>query len=456
VSVPKRPTQIYDVAILGGDLAGVVAGAVLARRGHRVLHVDDGSDRPDREEGGFLLPNRPDLLPPPRSLPSLHAILDELGIMPQVGRSILPHPRGLQLVLPDARLDLALLDEERSRELQRAFGPRGPGYWSELLGLELPITPWLEVAAHVPPRSLAEAWKLRGPARKLLAVVEGKESANPLMDAARDLHDLLAVAPGGLVGLARTLLPILPKPSLAPSPRLWRVFHSFIGSRRGELVEPSASPKAVEIERGGFGGIRFEGLSVPHRARVGILALPPERAAELLARGARRKAEALGRGFTPAARRITWNLVLPPEGLPPGLGTLALLRLGREPVLLSVERTRDAAGKEVEGLFTLTATANFPLGTSREAALAEMRASVRQVVPFFERHLRYEGSLEGPPSRLQVAGKRRLGIEGLPLAGPLRRTVWASRLTLPGLGLEGSLLAGLRAAKVAQGWLEKK
>jgi hypothetical protein len=456
VSVPKRPTQLYDVAILGGELAGVVAGAVLAKRGHRVLHVDDGSDRPDREEGGFLLPNRPDLLPPPRSLPSLHAILDELGMMPQVGRSILPHPRGLQLVLPDARLDLAPQDEERSRELERSFGPRGPGYWSELQGLELPITPWLEVAAHVPPQSLVEAWKLRGPARKLLAVVEGKEISSPLMDAARDLFDLLVPAPEGMVGLARTLSPILPRPSVAPWPRLWRVFRSFIASHRGELVDPPAAPQRVELERGAFGGVQFEGLSVPHRARLGILALAPERVAELLARGARRKAEALGQALAPTARRITWNLVLSSEGLPPGLGTLALIRLGREPVLLSVERTRDATGKEVEGLFTLTATANFPLGVGREAALAEMRASVRQVVPFFERHLRHEGSLEGPPSRYQVAGKRRLGIEGLPLEGPLRRTLWASRLSLPGLGLEGSLLAGLRAAKVAQGWLEKK
>ena len=456
MSVPKRPTQLYDVAIVGGELAGVVAGAVLARRGFRVLHVDDGGDRPDREEEGFLLPNTPDLFPSPRSLPALHAILDELGMMPQVGRTIVPHARGLQLVLPDARLDLSPQDEERARELERAFGPGGARLWSELQSIELPIRPWLEAAALLPPSSFFESWKLRGPARRLHAAVDSRTPTGPLLDAARDLHDLLASAPQGSIGLARTIGPLLPSPCHRPSPRLWRVLRSFIASHRGDLIEPPAAIERVEVERGAFAGVRFSGLTVPHRARVGILAMAPGRAAEVLAGAARRRAELWAQRLVPAARSLTWNLVLPPRGLPPGLGTLALLRLGREPVLLSVERTRDATGKEVEDLFTVTATANFPLDTSRDAALAEMRATVRQVLPFFERHARLESVHEGLPMRHEVADKRLLGIEGLPLGGPLRRSLWASRLSLPGLGLEGSLLAGLRAAAVAQSWLAKK
>lgn len=456
MSAPKRPTQLYDVAIVGGEFAGVVAGAVLARRGFRVLHVDDGRDRPDREEEGFLLPNTPDLLPSPRSLPALHALIDELGMMPQLGRTIVPHARGLQLVLPDARLDLPPQEEERTRELQRAFGPGGPRWWQELQSIELPIRPWLEAAALLPPKSFFEAWKLRGPARRLQSAVEGEAPSGPLMDAARDLYDLLAPAPKSTIGLARTLWPLLSLPCHRPSPRLWRLLRAFISSHRGDLVDPPAAIERIEVERGGFAGVRFTGLTVSHRARVGILALSPDRAAELLAGSARRRAEILSQRLVPAARRLTWNLVLPHRGLPPGLGTLALLQLGQEPVLLSVERTRDAAGKEVDGLFTVTATANFSIGTERDAALAELRATVRQVLPFFERHARHESVWEGTPMRYEVADKRLLGIEGLPLAGPLRRTLWASRLSLPGLGLEGSLLSGLRAAAIAQSWLEKK
>src|SRR5690606_28678868 len=138
----------------------------IARRGFRVLLVDEGGSHPDRREGGFLLPNRPDLLPPPRALPSFHALLDELGLMPKVGRSVVPHPRGLQLLLPDARLDLLPQTEERAREIERAFGPQGPGWMRALEGLDLPIGTWLEAAALLPSAGLGEAWKLRAPDTK--------------------------------------------------------------------------------------------------------------------------------------------------------------------------------------------------------------------------------------------------------------------------------------------------
>lgn len=450
---PPRPTQIYDALILGGDFAGLVAGAVLVKRGFRVLHVDDGSDHPDRKEGGHLLPNRPDLLPPPRALPSLHALLDELGLMPNVGRSILPHPRGLQLLRPDARLDLLPKEEDRARELERAFGPQGPGWHRDLQALDLPVGPWLEAAALLPPAGIGEAWKLRGPIRKLLGFVADKEVSNPLMEAARDLHALLAPAPGSLVGLSRTIAPLLPLPSQLGPPRLWRVLHGYLASHRGETLE--AKIAKVVVEKGGFGGVQFEGIGVPHRARVGIFALSPSRAAELVeSRGPRKKLEALP--FEPSARQVTLNLVLEDAGIPPGLGSLALVQLGGSPLLLSVEPARDEGGKELSGLHTLTATGNFPLRTGPEEAKAQIRSTLEEVVPFFDRHLRYESLHEGGPAEVEVGGKRPLGIEGLGPMGPMRRSLWASAYSLPGLGIEGRLLAGLRAARIAQEWLAKK
>lgn len=454
-SRPKRPTQIYDAAILGGDFAGLVAGAALAKRGFRILHVDDGSDTPDRREGGYLLPNRPDLLPPPRALPSLHALLDELGLMPNVGRSVLPHPRGLQIIRPDARLDLLPEEEDRARELERAFGPQGPGWHRALQALDLPIGPWLEAAALLPPQGIGEAWKLRGPSRKLLGFVEDKEAGDPLMEAAAALHALLAPAPEGLIGRSRTVAPLLARPSRLGPPRLWRVLRDAIGARSGETIDAGAKIAKVVVEKGGFGGVLFEGLAVPHRARIGILSLPPDRAAALIeGRGARKKLEALQ--VEARARRVTLNLVLDAAGIPPGLGSLALVQLGGAPLLLSVEAARDESGKEIAGLHTLTATGTFERGASAAAVQAEIRDTLEEVVPFFERHLRHQSLHEGGPARVEVGGKRPLGIEGLGPMGPMRRTLWATELSLPGLGLEGQLLAGLRAAKIAEGWLAKK
>lgn len=448
----QRPTQRYDAIVIGGELAGLVAAAVLARRGFRVLLADDGTHAPDRTEGGFLLPNRPDLLPPLRALPSLHALVDELGLVPRMGRAIEAHPRGLQLVLEDARLDLAPEDEVRARELERAFGTRGPAWMRSLEALDLPAGAWIEATHHLPPQGWVDTWKLRGPARKLRGHLQGKETSDPLMDAAHCLHDLLAPAPEGLVGLSRTLSPWLTRPSRIEPPRLEGALAAFLASHRGETV--GSLPRTVVMEKG-FAGVQFDGVSVPHRGRVGILALPAERAAGLFSGRARRKVEAAAAQVEIQARQVTLNLVIDQRGLPPGLGSLALVRLGGQDLLLSVEPARRDDGESIEGLFTLTATANVLRSTSFEEAVQAMRTALGEVVPFFERHLRYEAALEGPAMRLRIARRRPLGIEGIDPSGPVRHTVWASRLCLPGLGLEGSLLAGLRAATIAQKWLTK-
>ncbi len=36
---PPRTQRVYDVCVVGSQLGGVAAGALLARRGYRVLHV---------------------------------------------------------------------------------------------------------------------------------------------------------------------------------------------------------------------------------------------------------------------------------------------------------------------------------------------------------------------------------------------------------------------------------
>ena len=49
-----------------------------------------------------------------------------------------------------------------------------------------------------------------------------------------------------------------------------------------------------------------------------------------------------------------------------------------------------------------------------------------------------------------ICGKRPLGVEGLNQRTGVRNLFLASREVLPGLGLEGELLAGVRAARLVQ------
>lgn len=53
---PPATQRIYDACVVGSQLGGVVAGALLARRGYRVLHVDHDGVGSCYDDGGYLLP----------------------------------------------------------------------------------------------------------------------------------------------------------------------------------------------------------------------------------------------------------------------------------------------------------------------------------------------------------------------------------------------------------------
>ena len=58
------PRHVYDVVVLGGQIGGAVASALLAKRGYRVLHVEhDGMGHGYAHEG-WLLPYAPFVTPP--------------------------------------------------------------------------------------------------------------------------------------------------------------------------------------------------------------------------------------------------------------------------------------------------------------------------------------------------------------------------------------------------------
>lgn len=447
MSAPRSPTHLYDAIVLGGDLAGLVAGALLAKRGARVLLAPAGARPGHVEDGGFALPTRVNLLPSPKQLPALHAVLEELGLMPTVGRSITPHPTGLQLLFPDARLDWAPERDARRAELERAFGSGAVAWEKALFANELPITTWLQAAALLPTLGLRDAFALRKPARTLLREAEGGGDLGRLDQVVAGLGPLLSPADGGAVGRARVLLPLLAQPCGVEGSRLADELRSYILSKRGEAID--APVDEVVVERGAFVGVRFQGLAAPHRGNLALAALPPDRLGELIeAPRPRAKIEKLA--FPHGATLHTHHWVTKEEALPPGLGPAALLvGFDGPPVLLGVESTRQANGVRASGRLTFTATACLPREQDAAAAAAAIGAVVEEVLPFLDRHLVHEHHLAVGPAQLEPPKPGALGVEGLPLRSPIRHLVWASAQVLPGLGIEGELLAGTRAANAA-------
>ncbi|HZY03350.1 MAG TPA: NAD(P)-binding protein, partial [Anaeromyxobacteraceae bacterium] len=103
---PPRTQRVYDACVVGSQLGGVAAGALLAKRGYRVLHVDHDGLGGSYEDGGWLLPYAPAVVPSLKAFPAASAALFEVGLTPDLDRQLEPCRPDLQLVLPRHRLDL--------------------------------------------------------------------------------------------------------------------------------------------------------------------------------------------------------------------------------------------------------------------------------------------------------------------------------------------------------------
>ncbi|HYG66352.1 MAG TPA: NAD(P)-binding protein, partial [Anaeromyxobacteraceae bacterium] len=166
---PPATQRIYDVCIVGSQLGGVVAGALLARRGFRVLHVDHDGLGGSYVDQGYVLPWGPAMLPSPRQLPSAELVLAELGLATDVGRLLEPSEPDLQFLLPKHRIDLgrdaASLRQELRREwpdeadaIEAAVGDLGKAF--DVSGIFLKQAPPLPPDGFGERRTVKKALKL--------------------------------------------------------------------------------------------------------------------------------------------------------------------------------------------------------------------------------------------------------------------------------------------------------
>ena len=96
---------MYDVLVLGAELGGALAAALLAKRGLRVLWAEHAQLAPGYEHDGFLFSSPPYVVPPFRSWPMVESGFTELGLTTGFQRALKP-AGPWQIVLPRHRLDL--------------------------------------------------------------------------------------------------------------------------------------------------------------------------------------------------------------------------------------------------------------------------------------------------------------------------------------------------------------
>lgn len=467
--VPARAApgrHVYDVIVVGSQLGGALAAAVLAKRGLAVLLVPHHATAWPYLHQGFLLPHAPFLMPPPKVVELFEELVAEVGLSQAIHRA-LAQP-ALQLLEPDTWFELKERAKERATELKRALGADATSFeaaWEQAVAQAEVSEPFFRARLEFPPEGPLARWRLN----RALPRFSGLETGSPLPPGSllRSLLSLAApVAQPGPLTEARALGRLLAGPSTFPGGReaLWQLF----ADRAQELGTDVVSQDEVveELHLGGTSSahVRLKGLPTPYRAPVVVAAMDVESLIPLLPEGrhaAFRKAAAQ----LPVTRRLfTVNLVVPESGLPRGLGELALVR-GTPNLVLQVSPARGAGVAASGGEARVLTVAMEVPGSPRLGDEATTKQLLETLWPALEAIMPFTRSRalltsvpalhapavadgrEDPAPMFQVPTGSWFGLSGLPVQAPARHLLLASRQVFPGLGLEGEALAVLRVVQ---------
>lgn len=493
----------YDVVLLGLSLEPLFAAALLAKRGFRVLVLGQGELPPSYSLAGRRLPRFPFTFDAAHS-PVARRILAEIALSQLFRRRSVAYDPALQVVLPRHRFDLALdeasLDREIARELptvRRAV----EDFHRQLTRNAERVDSFLERDVVWPPDGFFERRELQ---RALPSLPFDRDGSGPdplaelpERNAFRLVYDAPSRAFAGLdpSQLSPFAMERLYAAWFRGSVKLeggydWlhRTLIERVRTHGGE-VRPTERAERLLVRRGVAEGVKLttgEDIGagfVVHGGEVGaLLRLLPDRAAfdPLF--------ERVGEP-SPRFFRYTLHVLLRSEGVPEGMARDVLFvrdpsrpRVGEN--FLRVELDDGwGRGSRVDavppGLARLTLEALLPrrgveevpgyVASQRERVLA----TLGELVPFLGAHAELidsphdgrdaqnlaTGALipsdepwsRGPRTMRPVYGypvRGMLGVGGLPVRTPVRRLLLCGPHNLPGLGLEGGLVAAWSAARV--------
>ncbi|MDP1824667.1 MAG: desaturase [Archangium sp.] len=462
--------HVYDVIVVGGQLGGVLATALFARRGLQVLHVPhDGLSEP-YTHGDAKLPFAPFFLPPLKAVAAFDETLHELGLTTAVARAL--HAVPLQLLEQDRWFELSHDEKRRGPELARVFGADAEGF-DELMRKAQAAgdasDSFFQAHPDLPPEGLFGRWKFK----RQLARFPGLGLDTPLPSDAlvRKLATFIgSVENPGTLSRARTLGRALAGPAIFQGGRegLWQV----IADRARELgADVLASDEAVErlVLEGGTTGVRLTKNDTIYRAGFVVAATDLDVLTRLVPEKLRKAAAKVLPTVAAQKALLTLNLVLPERALPRGLGALALVDapgLEGGALLLQV----GPATKPDDRVMTVQVIAPLALRSGGEPAIraliSQVHAALARVMPFTRPHLTLEstpwidavhvvaGRAEVAPL-FQLPPRAWLGAAGLTTSSPWKHVLLAGRQVLPGLGFEGEVLAAQRAVKMVESSLKK-
>jgi hypothetical protein len=484
-------SSYFDVVVCGSDLAGLVAAALLGRRGLRVLVCGFERMPATFTAGPHTLARDPGLLPP-GDAESVTRILRELNFLQIVRRRAPALQPPLQLILPGQRLELGT-SEVVTRELRREWPAEVDSITRVLERLQSAsamLDPLLGSDLTLPPdgfwerREVARVEDQLPPAGEDLLAPLGPE--HPLRVGLNALtalgcgfapFDLNSVAVARAYDLQRRGGYCLE----GGLPTLRGLFFERIAATAGEVRE-RLTPEEVVIRRGKVVGLRVrprdQTIGLEHLVWADSLATLLPLCGDKASRKLREHAAAM----RPACHRYTLCLLVRREALPEGMGQrVVAVRDATQPLLEDNALAITVGGEDRQGTVPIWVECLVPATSSGAPGyLAVVRGRVRErlsrLLPFFERHLvvlasphdglppelpegNARGALPDPVRATPMATTaalapelpRTLGVAGVPHATGIKNLTLASAENLPGLGREGELIAAWGAARLISG-----
>lgn len=485
---PSR--RVFDVIVVGGQLSGAVCAALLAKHNYRVLLADHDGLGAGYEHGGYLLPYAPFVFPSLKAMPIVEEVLAELGLNTSVQRSLKPSTPELQLVLPGHRVDLPQDEGARLRELRREFGDLAPAVLSRLKAAaqqHLSSDAFFKERPQLPPSGFLGGFTLKRQAGRHPGLLEAPAiGTNGAPDSlVRGLLPFLSYlsAPTDPLAQSRPLSQALAAPSRFPGGHeglrevLLKRIDELGGVRLGPENGEPALAESFAFEGNKLVGLKLVRASNEYRASCFVAATDSAALRRLLPEKKRHRklAEHLDMVSTKEFL-FCLHWVLPASVLPRGMGELLVVdsadaELG--PLLVQVQPARKVGAKaDEENQRVITIAAFLPesareLGEPHLEQIAQRLAgALDELLPFAgERRLLescpylhasgVRGSRLLPHPHFEIDAPRYLGVSGVPQRTPEKNLFLANREVLPGLGLEGEVLAGANAAQLVQETLKR-
>jgi len=229
-------TAHYHVAIVGTDLAGLIVGALCAKRGYRVIVIGHGGHPLLYRHEEHVFCRRPQLIYGLGSPPVRH-VFEQLGLGLELRNLPMPIDPGYQVVLPRARVDVTTHTEHMRREFEREFpGERQAidAFYRRVAEIDAQVEEVLTLGVRMPPQGLIEGLKFRRLVKRF-----------PFLDDEWAIEDPLAAFAHGHPFRALTLAPFRFASSMLPARPYPATLVRCINELRKGVFEFSTGPDTL-------------------------------------------------------------------------------------------------------------------------------------------------------------------------------------------------------------------